>query len=171
MTPAKTLAKALARQIGADSILSWQDGPKMQGQFVVVQVVSTRPIGQEEVRYKNDPNSLDVIETVYGKRELMYSVEVYRNSETTQAADRAELLRLKMCSTAFRYAMLSYGLGLVRVSEVRDRTNPVDAAAEARFGFDVFYNTVQTVEDTVLAIESVVITGIFQPVSATVTED
>lgn len=171
MTPAKTLAKALARQIGEDSILSWQDGPKQQGQFVVVQVVSSRPVGQEEVRYRNDTASPDVIETVYGKRELMYSVEVYRNSETSQAADRAEELRLRVHGTAFRYAMLNYGLGLVRVSDVRDLTNSVDAAAEARFGFDVFYNTVQTVEDTVLAIESVVITGTFQPVSATVTED
>lgn len=171
MTPAKTLAKALARQIGEDAVLSFQDGPKMQGQFVVVQVVSTRPIGQAAVTYKNDTASPDLVETVSGPRELMYGVQVFRNGDLQLAADRAEELRLRLHSSAFREAMLAYGLGLVRVSEVRDLTVPIDAAAEPRFGFEVYYNTVQTVEATVLAIESITITGTFYPESYPPKED
>lgn len=161
MTPYKTLAKALARSIGADAVLSFQDGPKLQGQFVVVQVANKRPIGQAEIRYRNESAGPDLIEQVALSRELMYSVDVVRNSTLT-AADRAEEIQLRLHSNAVRQEMLAYGLAFTRISDTRDLTGGVDAAAEARFGFDVFYTTVQTIEATILSIESVEITGHFQ---------
>lgn len=162
MTPYKTLAKALADVIGNDAILSFQDGPKMQGQFVVVQVANKRPIGQAEVRYRNEAAGLDLIEQVAMSRELMFSIDVVRNSTTQGAADRAEQLQLFVHSSAARQQLLAYGLAFKRVSDTRDLTGGVDAAAEARFGFDVFYTAVQSIEATILSIESVEITGHFQ---------
>lgn len=159
MTPAKTLAKALARYIGGDAVLSFQDGPKMQGQFVVVQVPRNTPIGQLEIRYKNQPVGLDLIEQLQTLRKVMFTVDAVRDATLT-ASDRAEELRIKVHSSAARQELLSYGLALTSVSEVRDLTAPgVDAAAEPRFGFDVFYSTVQTIEEVVLSIESIDITG------------
>lgn len=165
MTPYKTLAKALARYIGDDAVLSFQDGPKLRGQFIVVQVANKRPIGQAEIRYRNEPTGPDVIEQVAAARDLMYSIDVVRNSDTHTAADRAEELQLRLHSSAARQEMLGYGLALTRISDTRDLTGGVDAAAEPRFGFDVFYNTVQTIEETILSIESVTITGHFQSIS------
>lgn len=159
MTPAKTLAKALARYIGDDAVLSFQDGPKMQGQFVVVQVPRNTPIGQLEIRYKNEPLGPDVIEQLQTLRNVMFTVDAVRDAALT-ASDRAEELRIKVHSSAARQELLGYGLALTSVSEVRDLTAPgVDAAAEPRFGFDVFYATVQTIEEVVLSIESINING------------
>lgn len=172
MTPYKTLAKALARYIGANAVLSFQDGPKLQGQFVVVQVANKRAIGQAEVRYRNEEAGPDLIERVALSRDLMYSLDVVRNSPTQTAADRAEELQLQLHSSAARQEMLSYGLALTRISDTRDLTGGVDAAAEPRFGFDVFYTAVQTIEETILSIESVEITGRFQRLPASpATED
>lgn len=172
MTPYKTLAKALTRYIGEGAVLSFQDGPKLQGQFIVVQVANKRPIGQAEIRYRNAPADVDIIEQVAVARELMYSIDVVRNGATQTAADRAEELQLRLHSSAARQEMLGYGLALTRISDTRDLTGGVDAAAEPRFGFDVFYNVVQTVEETVLSIESVNITGHyrgqFTPVDSTI---
>jgi hypothetical protein len=159
MTPAKILAKALARYIGEDAVLSFQDGPKMQGQFVVVQVPRNSPIGQLEIRYRNEPNGQDVIEQLRTMRQVMFTVDAMRDGLQT-ASDRAEELRIKVHSSAARQQLLSYGLALTSVSEVRDLTAPgVDAGSEPRFGFDVFYNTVQTIEEVVLSIESIDIYG------------
>jgi hypothetical protein len=169
MTPSKTLAKALARYIGDDAILSFQDGPKMPGQFVVVSVPSNRPVGQLEVRYRND--SVDGLKEVLSTtREVMYSIDVARDGAQT-AADRAEELRILIHGSKARQQMLTYGLGLKSVGEVRDLTMPVDAAQEPRFQFDVFYTTVQTIEETILSIESVEITGQFYRASATPTTE
>jgi hypothetical protein len=164
MTPSKILAKALARYIGEDAVLSFQDGPKMPGQFVVVEVPSNRPVGQLEVRYRNQGEEL--MEVLSTTRDVMYSINVARNSETQTAADRAEELRIKIHGNVARQHMLGYGLGLKSVGEVRDLTTPVDAAQEPRFQFDVFYTTVQTIEETILSIESITITGQFQRASA-----
>lgn len=165
MIPSKTLAKALARYIGDDAVLSFADGPKMLGQFIVVEVPVNRPVGQLEVRYRNE-GADELKEVLSTTRDVMYSINVARNSETHTAADRAEELRIKLHGSAARQHMLGYGLGLKSVGEVRDLTTPVDAAQESRFQFDVFYTTVQTIEETILSIESVTITGHFQRASA-----
>jgi hypothetical protein len=170
MTPAKTLAKALARYIGDDAVLSFQDGPKMQGQFVVVQVPRNSPIGQLEIRYKNELGGLDVLEQLSTLRQVMFTVDAVRDGTQT-AADRAEELRIKVHSSAARQELLGFGLALTSVSEVRDLTAPgVNAAAEPRFGFDVFYAAVQTIEEVVLSIESIDINaryrGMFTPTDA-----
>lgn len=159
MTPAKTLAKALARYIGESAVLSFSDGPKQLGQFVVVQVPRNAPVGQLEVRYRNAPGPVDVIEQLSTLREVMYSVSVVRDSPTQTAADRAEELRILIHGSTCREQLLGYGLGLKSASEVRDLTMPNDAAAEPRFQFDVFYTTVQTIEETLLSIESIDING------------
>lgn len=159
MTPAKTLAKALTRFIGPNAVLAHQDGAKLQGQYVLVQVPQNRQLGGTEQRYSNDKvGGRDVVESIQAMREVMYSVQVVRDG-AQEAADRAEALRLGLLASAARQHMLGYGLAYSRTSDVRDLTNPSDAAQEPRFQFDVFYTTVQTIESVVYAIEGIDIIG------------
>lgn len=158
MTPRKILAKALARYLGEEAVLAYQQGLKQQGQFIVVTTSPTTPVGQAEVRYRNEDAGQDLVETVSATHEIMYSVEVVRDA-TADAGTRAEEIRLQLHGNAARTHMLSYGLAFRRIGAVRDITGPVDAAQEPRFQFDAFYTTVQSIEATMLSIESIDING------------
>lgn len=164
MTPAKLLAKALARYLGDTAVLSYEDGVKLRGQFTVVAVPANTPIGQAERRYQNQlvGVGVDVIETISAFREVMYTVNVYRDDGDFTAKDVAEDVRLRLQRTSARQHMLGYGLAYSRISEVRDLTTPVDAAQEPRAQFDVFYNLVQTLDEVVLSIESIDIQASYQ---------
>jgi hypothetical protein len=159
MTPKKLLAKALARYLGDDAVLAFQDGVKLPGQFIVVAAPSTTPVGQATVRYVNALAGPDLIEKVEAMHEVMYSVEVVRNTALLDAGTRAEGIRLQLHGSAAREHMLSYGLAFKNIGAVRDLTQPVDAAEEPRFQFDAFYTTVQSIEATMLSIESIDING------------
>lgn len=163
MTPSKTLAKALTRFIGENAVLSFQEGVKLKGQFFVVAVPSKAPIGQAEIRYRNE--GLDLVETTSTLREIMYSVQVYRDAkgeDAPTAADAAEELRVRLQGTRARQHMLSFGLAFSRYGEIRDLTTPVDASQEPRFQFDVYYNIVQSITDVILSIESIDINASYQ---------
>lgn len=162
MTPAKTLAKALARLLGPTAVLSYQDGVKLPGQFITVAVPTNTPIGQAERAYSNDPLSPDLLEKISAFREVTYSVQVHRNLVDFTAADTAENIRLVLQATRARAHMLKFGLAYSKVSPTRDLTEMVDAAQEPRFQFEVTYNTVQTLTEVVTAIESIDITGRYQ---------
>lgn len=165
MTPSKTLAKALARFIGPAAVLAYQDGVKLPGQFYTVLVPANTPVGRAERREANDPDSPDILETIAGFREVMYSVTVLRDEPADDgftALDRAEELRMKMHSSAAREHMLGYGLALASVSAVRDLTQVEDAAQEPRAQFDLVYHAVQTLSSVVRAIESIDIIGHYE---------
>lgn len=160
MTPAKTLSKALARFIGPNAVLSYQDGVKLPGQFFTVAVPSNLPVGNAEIRYKNEGRDLSEVTSSF--REVMYSVQVVRDTPDLTAADALAELRLRLQATRARQHMLGYGLGYSRIGEIRDLTGPVDAAQEPRFQFDVYYNTVQSITDVILSIESIDINANYQ---------
>ncbi len=155
MTPKKTLAKALARYLGATAVLAYADGAKQRGQFMVVTTPSVVPVGQAEVRYRNNAAGVDLDETVSAMREVMYSVEVYRNAEAEDAGTTAEKLWLKLHGVSAREHMLGYGLAFKSIGAIRDLTTPVDAAQEPRFQFDAYYTAIQTLEEVVLSIEGI----------------
>lgn len=170
-TPSKTLSKALARTLGEKAVLSYQDGTKLPGQFIVVGVPTNTPIGQVERRYKDIVGGPDILEYINGFREIMYSVQVYREEEGKLAPnDQAELVRLYLQSSEGREEMMNYGLAFSRISEVRDLTQAVDSVQERRFQLDVFYNTVQTLEQIILSIESIDIIAVYQGAFATETQ-
>lgn len=168
MTPKKLLAKALARYLGADAVLAYQDGMKLPGQFVVVASPSTTPVGQATVRYTNDLTDVDLIEKVEAMHEVMYSVTVVRSTSALDAGSRAEAIRLELHGYAARAHMLEYGLAFKQIGAVRDLTQPVDAAEEPRFQFDAFYTTVQSIEATMLSIESIDINAHYRGAFGTV---
>lgn len=160
MTPKKTLAKALARYLGAEAVLAFSDGVKQQGQFIVVAVPSTTPVGQASVKFKNQLAGQDLTETVYATHEIMYSVEVVRDNPTAlDAGSRAEEIRLLMHMSEAREHMLSYGLAFKNIGAVRDITNPSDAQQQPRFQFDAYYTTVQSLESVIYSIQGINIHG------------
>lgn len=168
MTPSKTLSKALGRTIAADGtsvVLAHGEGAKERGQFVVVNVPLNTPIGLAELRYANQPApARDVVETVSTFREVMFSVHVYRDlpNDGATAEDLAERIRLRIQQTSFRQAMLAYGLAFSAVTPVRDVTTALDAAQEPRAQFDVYFNTIQTLAEVILSIESIDIHASYQ---------
>lgn len=161
----KTLAKAVAAtisdpRIGIPVLIDNQNGPAgVNGQYVSVGFPDSTAIGRDTNRYANDTvGGVDLIETSSGFRELRFSIHIFKD----EAVDSAELIRISFRQHWARQFMLGFGMALSRVSILRDLTEAVNAGREQRAQFDVFYNTVQSIEDIVLAIESVDITGIYE---------
>lgn len=161
----KTLSKALASviqdaRIGVTSVINNQNGPAgVNGQFASIGYPMSLNIGQDEQRYIDDTiGNVDMVETSSGFRELMFSVHVFKE----EAVDSAELIRLSLRKHWARQIMLGFGMSFSRIGAVRDITATQDAGKEQRAQLDVYYNTIQSLTDIVLAIESVDITGVYE---------
>lgn len=161
----ETLSKALASviqdaRIGVPSVIDNQNGPAgVNGQFASIGFPMSLNVGRDEQRFTDDTDGgVDLIETSSGFRELMFSVQIFKE----EAVDSAEIARVSLRKHWARQIMLGFGMAFSRISAVRDITATQDAGREQRAQFDVYYNTIQSLTDIVLAIESVDITGTFE---------
>lgn len=161
----KTLAKAIAGviqepRIGVTALINNQNAPAgVNGQFASVGLPEILRVGKDEQRFENDTiGNVDVVETSSGFRELRFSVQVFKE----EAVDSAEIIRLSFPKHWARQQLLAVGMAFSRTGAVRDLTQTVDAGREERAQFDVFYNTIQSITDIVLAIESLDITGTYE---------
>lgn len=147
-------------RIGVTSLIDNQNGPKLLGQYASVSYPSSTAIGRDEQRLRNQDaaDGTDLIETSMGFRQLMFSIVILRED----AVDAAERIRLSVRKHWARAHMLERGMALSHVGPTRDITISLDAEREQRGQFDVFYNTVQSLEDVLHSIERVDIQGQFE---------
>ncbi len=160
----KTLMKALTSliedsRIGTlSAIIANPGGPKPVGQFILVNLIELLSRGKDSNIYTNDMTSPDMVETSSGFREAWFSVKIFRED----AMDVAEAIRLNLRKQWARQFMLTFGMALSRSTDIRDLSTPDDAERTQEAQFDVYYNTVQTLTDIVLSIESIEISGMYR---------
>lgn len=136
-----------------------KDSPRPSGSYADVDFVSDINIGLEQRELENniDPD-LDLTETISGLREIMMSINFYRDD----AIDNARSVRTGLIRESIQTLFRAAGIGLVRRSEVREISEPLEDGWEKRAQFDLVLSAVGTDTDIIRAILSVNIAGEFQ---------
>lgn len=149
-------------RIGITSLIDNQNGPKRLGQYASVGYPLAMHVGRDEQRYTNQTGmgQQDLDETSMGFRQLRFSVTVLRNADGGDSAvDAVERIRTSVKKAWAKEFMLARGMALSHTGEIRDITETEDAEREQRGNVELFYNTIQCIADTVLAIEGLDIIG------------
>ncbi len=136
-----------------------KDAPRPLGDYAAVDFISDTGIGWEQHTYtdESDPD-LDIDETIQGVREIMMSVDFYRDS----AIDNARLARTGFIRESVQGLFRAAGIGLGRRSEIRELSEPLENGWEERAQFDIVLNAVGSDSDLIRSILSVDIAGEFQ---------
>jgi len=134
------------------------NAPRPQNPYASVSFVSDTNIGWEETLTENRLSDDDIDFSYSGLREVMFSVDFYRDSATDNArAVRTGLVRESIVDT-----WNALGVGLTRRSDVRDISDTLDDTWEERAQFDIFLSVVGNDQDIVRSILSVQIQGQYQ---------
>lgn len=108
--------------------------------FATVLVTYIAPTGQDDLRRENVPASTDVSETVEGQRELLASVNFYRDGAFTKASRLPALLSTSRAIER----MQVLGLGLVGTSQPRNLTAVVNTKWEERGQIDLTFHVIDS---------------------------
>lgn len=132
--------------------------PRPEGDYADVEVVTDESIGHESYEYEDDVGTGDVQETVKGYREIMVSVNFYRDN----AKDNCRKVRTGLVRSKVQQLFKDANLGLIRRSLVRDIDEPLDEGWETRSQLDIFISAVGTDSEIVEAVNALTISGEFQ---------
>lgn len=140
------------------AIRSMQDAPRPTGNYAAVEFMSDMGLGWEQQQVVNRGGDDDLDETIEGLRELMFSLSFYRDS----AIDNARAVRTRFVRESIQTLLKIANLGLIRRSEVRSFSEPLENGWEIRAQFDLFLSAVGSDTDIVRSILAVDIAGEFQ---------
>lgn len=104
--------------------------------FGTVVIISATPEGHSQIYLENDPETVDLLETVIGHVRLTLSVQFYRAG----AYDMIMRLVQALQSNAALIKMQQIGVGLVSVGVPRDLTSLIDTYYEDRGQVDLTFN-------------------------------
>lgn len=104
--------------------------------FGTVTIISATPEGHSQRYLENDPDTVDLIETVIGHVRLTMSVQFYRAG----AYDMIMRLSQALQSSMALNKMQAIGVGLVSVGTPRDLTALIDTYYEDRGQVDLTFN-------------------------------
>lgn len=135
-----------------------KDAPRPAGNYGDVDLVSETGLGWEQFEYQNNISGSYLDNTTKGMRQIMLSIGFYRDSSIDNARKVHQGLTRESIQALFRQA----GIGLIRRSEVREISEPLENGWEERAQFDIFLSAVGTDTDIVMSIESLDIAGEFQ---------
>jgi len=135
-----------------------QDAPRPEGNYAAVEFMSDTGLGWEQQELVDRTIDVDIDETIEGLRELMFSVSFYRNA----AIDNARTVRTRFVRESVQTLLKKANLGLLRRSEVRSFSEPLENGWETRAQFDIFLSAVGSDTDIVRSILGVDIAGEFQ---------
>lgn len=139
---------------------SQQSAPRPSGQYASVHIVSINKVGWEEEIFENQPDpDLDLVSTRQGWREILYSLNFYREG----SMDKALAVQIGLMRNSVLESITAAKLGLGQRSDARDISEALDAGWEERVQLDVVMFTVASDIDIVTAIEEVNISGTFEP--------
>lgn len=123
-----------------------------------VDFVSDTGLGWEQFEYQNRIADQDLDTTSKGMRQIMMSIGFYRDS----SIDNARKVRSGLVRESIQSLFREAGIGLIRRSEIREISEPLENGWEERAQFDIFLSAVGTDVDLVRSIESVDMAGEFQ---------
>lgn len=134
------------------------NAPRPENPYASIGFVSDNNIGLEEYLLENRITDEDIDFSYSGLREVMFSIDFYRDS----AIDNARSARTSLVRESVIEQWNQAGVGLARRSDVRDISDTLDDTWEERAQFDVFLSVVGTDQDIVRSILSLQIQGQFQ---------
>ena len=135
-----------------------KDAPRPTGNYGDVDFVSDTRLGWEQFEYQNRTGDPDLDSTSKGMRQIMMSIGFYRDDSIDNARKVHSGVTRESVQALFREA----GLGLIRRSDVREISEPLENGWEERAQLDIFLSAVGTDVDLVRSIESVDMAGEFQ---------
>lgn len=135
-----------------------KDAPRPKTPYGDVDIVSDLSIGWEQRNFVNNGGDPDLTETIEGMREIMMSVNFYRDS----AVDKARAVRTGLIRESIQEIFRAGKLGLIRRSDVREISEALENGWEERAQFDIVLSAVGSDSDIVRAIEAVNIAVEFQ---------
>lgn len=140
------------------TIKAKQDANRPRGAYADINLTTITRVGlEEEVQVDRDEDP-DIDSTVEGYRELLFSINFYREGAKNHAmAVQTGLVRNSILE-AFRAA----DLGLVTRSEVRDISESLENGWEERAQFDLIMSAIGTDDDIIRSIQIVNIEGNFE---------
>lgn len=104
--------------------------------FGTLTIISATPEGHSQIYLENEPDTVDLIETVVGHVRLTLSVQFYRAG----AYDMITRLAQALQSNSAMIKMQEMGVGLVSVGVPRDLTSLIDTYYEDRGQVDLTFN-------------------------------
>jgi len=134
------------------------DAPRPTGDYGDVDYVTGIDLGWEQRKFTNNTLDDDMTETIQGMREIIMSVNFYR----TDAIDNARAVRTGLVRESIQSLFSAANVGLIRRSEVREISEPLENGWEERAQLDIVLNVVGEDSDIVKAIASVDISAEFQ---------
>ena len=134
------------------------DAPRPIGAYGDVDYVTGVDLGWEQRGFEDNSGDDDLTETISGLREITMSVNFYRNS----SVDNARAVRTGLIRESIQSLFSAAGVGLVRRSEVREISEPLENGWEERAQFDIVLSATGTDTDIVRSILSVDMAGEFQ---------
>ena len=132
-----------------------KDAPRPIGAYSDVEMVTITGIGWEQKSLENNSGDPDVTETLEGYREILMSINFYRE----EAMDTARMVRMALLRSSILSIFNGADIGLVSRTEVKDLSEPLEDGFEKRAQFDIVLSAIGTDTDIVRAIESVTISG------------
>lgn len=140
------------------SIAAKQNAPRPVTSYASVDIMLIKQIGWEESTFVDRTADVDIDETVEGSREIMCSLQFYRDD----AIDNASKVRIGLLRNSIQEQFRASDLGLVSRSDVRDISEPLENGWEKRAQLDIVLSATGTDNDIVRSIQTLTIVGDFQ---------
>lgn len=140
------------------TIAAKQDAPRPVGPYATVDFVSDTGVGLSERTYANRGTDLDLDITHDSLRDVMFSINFYRDV----AIDNARWVHLGLVRESVLLLLTSANIGLIRRSEVREISEALENGWEERAQMDIFLSIVGTDTEVMRTISSVDIAGQFE---------
>lgn len=128
-----------------------KDAPRPTGAYADVDYTSSRNLGWEQRTFENNMGDDDMTENIEGMREIMFSINFYRDS----AHDNARQVYIGFIRESIQSLFSAAGVGFTRRSDIREIDEALENGWEERAQFDIFLNIIGTDSDVVKSILSV----------------
>lgn len=137
--------------VSAYAIRSQQrDAPRARGGYASVNLISSAPIGTEEISSADQEGGPDTVELVETQRSVMYSLTFHRLA----AFDNCEKVRIALASRRVMADWELLGISLTRVSALRNTSTALENGWEERAQFDVTLNIVSSYSRVATSIQT-----------------
>lgn len=135
-----------------------KDAPRPASDYADVDLVSDTAVGWEQFKYedRDTDNKLDGTSKVIHR--IIMSIGFYR----TNAIDNARKVHQGFTRESIQSLFRQAGIGLIKRSEVREISEPLENGWEERAQFDIFLSAVGTDVDLIESIGSIDIASEFQ---------
>jgi len=160
----KTIRDTVSAIVGGGYVVisaKQPDAPRPSGSFADVDLFSQTTIGWDERDFANNVD--DLTETILGMREVVMSVNFYRDNAT----DNARKVHTGLIRESTQSRFTAAGIGLTSRGPVTEISESLETTWEERATFDITLNIVDTDSDDVGSITTAEIDGSFKASGAT----